>query len=456
VRPITGTHVYGLFHCARAVALDLSEDRSRRRALRDEEEFVRARGREHEARVVERLGWPAPEYPDGDFAAGAAATAAMLADGVPGVAQAVLQHADRLGIADLLRREPGNSRLGDWLYVVGDVKSSGRARGDQILQVAFYSELLAELQGAAPPYGFLVLKDGREERFALAPYEAALAEAVASVRELRADPTRERPFASRACESCHWSELCLPELQDRDDLSLVHGMTRGVRAVLERARVRTTAALAKASVDTLVRRTNLEPALLRRLRRAAEARRDGRPIREPRAGEKPLGPGAFVHLLTDPFEDRVLFLGALVPDDRGDGFHHACPVSREAEWPAFCELLARLPRHLALLHYGGALPRWFEEHSFGRVGAPALEHRFVDVARHVRGAAVFPAPVFDFADHVRYGLGLDPHRHGRAEGAALRASEPDGPGWLVQKGRADLDDLRVLARTLLSTDADEP
>ena len=80
-RPITGTHVYTMMKCPRAVALDLHEDRSRRRRLRDDEEFVLRRGREHEARVVAGLGWPEPEYDRGDFATGAAATAAMLADG---------------------------------------------------------------------------------------------------------------------------------------------------------------------------------------------------------------------------------------------------------------------------------------------------------------------------------------------------------------------------------------
>ena len=133
MKPITGTHVYSLFACERAVALDLSEDRSLRRPLRDDEEMVLARGREHEARIVAELDWPEPEYPPRDFEAGAAATRALLADGVPGVLQGVLLGSDRLGIPDLLRREEGPSAFGDWHYVVGDVKSSSRARGDQVL-----------------------------------------------------------------------------------------------------------------------------------------------------------------------------------------------------------------------------------------------------------------------------------------------------------------------------------
>ena len=40
MRRMTGTHVYGLFRCPRAVALDIHEDPSRRRPLREDEEFV--------------------------------------------------------------------------------------------------------------------------------------------------------------------------------------------------------------------------------------------------------------------------------------------------------------------------------------------------------------------------------------------------------------------------------
>ena len=40
--------------------------------------------------------------------------------------------------------------------------------------MAFYSRLLTEVQGRAPEFGSLILKDGREERFRLADFEPAL------------------------------------------------------------------------------------------------------------------------------------------------------------------------------------------------------------------------------------------------------------------------------------------
>lgn len=449
MKRITGTHVYGLLQCPRKVALDLHEPRERRRPPREEEEFTLQRGRDHEARVVAALGWPAPEYPDHDHEAGARATLAMLADGVVGVSQGVLLDDRRLGIPDLLRREAGESRFGDWHYVVGDVKSSGDARSDQVMQVVFYSALLADLQQRAPDYAYIVLKDGREERFQVADYAPVLAEVEARIGSLLADASLARPFRSRSCDGCHWSELCGPELERADDLSLLGGMTRGVRAVLESVGLGTCASLRDASIERTARQTHLEPALLRRFERAARAREAQAPLPERRSRQHPIDPAAFVHLLTDPFLDRVLSIGVLWPGARGEEFRFACPRDRGAEWRVFMDLIGGLPAELRLLHYGSALPRWYEEHSHGRNASIAVESRFVDLAPRLRGAAMYPAPVFGLAEHVRHGLGLDPHRFGRAHGAALHALDAAGVEWLRAKCRGDLDDLAALKEAWL-------
>lgn len=445
MKPTTGTHVYQLPKCSRAVALELAGDKSLRRELRPEEELVLGRGRDHEAVFVRDLGWEEPVYPARDFAAGAAATLSMLRAGVPGVLQGVLLGDDRLGIADLLRKEEGESALGDHHYVVGDVKSSARVRGDQILQVAFYSEMLAALQDRAPEYGYLVLKDGREERFLLEPFRPALRDVLSRIEALRADPHGVRPFLTRACDGCRWSPVCLPELASTDDLSLVDGMTEGLRTMLEGAGVTTGAQLAGAEAAKLARRTRIENALLRRLIHAARARLGGAPVRQRRSlpvlDERP----AFVHVLDDPFEGRVLWMGIGAENDSGDFVvHGARPREREEEWPSFRALLDEVEGERSLFHFGPAVPRFCEERAHATGTGPWLEQRLIDLARRVRGTAAWPAPVFGKAELIRHALGRDPHRAGRAGAAPLFASSEDEPNWLETKGAADLEDLRDL------------
>ena len=352
MKRITGTSFYSFAKCPRLAALDLHLDRKERRPPHPWEEFVARRGREFEAVFVRDLGAVEPEYPERDFAAGALATLELLQHGVPWIYQAVLRGEHRLGLPDLLRRVAGASALGDFHYEVVDVKSSGRARGDQILQVSFYSRLLAAIQQRVPEHGALVLKDGREERFLLADYAAAAATVDQQLERLLGDVAGARPFLAPACDSCHWNHRCLPELQARQDLSLVQGMSHGARAILESLGVNTVAELATFEPEGARARGNLDAVLIRKLRRAAQAMLLGKPIAEARPRQASLEPAAIVHLLTDPWAGRVLAFGVLSPAREDGAFAWARPVSRADEWRSFLQLLATLPR-AALLDFAG-------------------------------------------------------------------------------------------------------
>ena len=452
MKRITGTHIYTYPRCPRAVALDLHGDPAQRRASTPWEEMMLARGRQVEADHVGGLrGYVEPVHPRRDHGAGAEATLDLMRQGVEGICQGVLCRGDRLGIPDLLRRVDGRSGLGEHHFEVLDVKSSHRSRGDQLLQVAFYSRLLAEVQGRSPKFGYLVLKDGREERFRLVDYEAAIEEVEAEVRQILADPDRERPFLNHHCPRCRWSELCGAQLEEADDLSLAQGMTRGLRTLLERNGVKSCVQLRNLSVDRTIRRTHIAGPQLRRIQRAAKARAEGRPLLEER-GEKrgELPASALLHFLTDPFERRVLFMGLLYPLGPGrpprpaGKLTVAVPRSREEEWPAFEGLVQALPPAAVLLHYGAVVTTWYEEWASDRAVGRGLRGRFVDLARQLRGAAVFPGPVFGLRDHVRLGLGEDPDRAGHAAAAPLWAGTPEGEAWLTEKGSSDLGDLARL------------
>lgn len=449
MRRITGTHVYSYVKCQHLAALDLHLPRSERRPPTEWEEFAAARGRDFEARYVRELAAIAPRYPDRDFDAGAAATLALLRDGVPWVHQAVLQALDRLGLPDLLRRLPGTSAIGDHHYEVLDVKTSGRPRGDQILQVVFYSQLLAELQGRMPEHGALILKDGREERFALADYAAAADEVVEELRRVRADPGASRPFLQAGCAGCYHDRRCLEELTAAGDLSLVAGMSHGARAILEAAGCRTVQDLATFHPDGPRARGNLDPTLLRRLRRGAQAHLLGRPLVEERPRSERLDRAAILHLLTDPYAGRVLAFGALYPATADGAFACELPGSEADEWAALQRLVAPLPRTTPLLHFGEVLPRWHETHAFEREADPSLEARFVDLQVRLRAAAVYPRPVFGLPDFVACVLGTDPMRAGHAAAAASWATMPDGAERLRAKVHADLLDLAALKAAIL-------
>jgi len=449
MRRLTGTHVYSYVKCPRLAALDLHLSREQRRLPAPWEEFAAQRGRDFETQFVGGLSVVQPSYPERDFAAGASATLALLRAGVPLIHQAVLQCDDRLGLPDLLRRLPGASALGDHHYEVIDVKSSGRVRGDQILQVVFYSLLLASVQGRTPEHGALVLKDGREERFAIADYRAAGEEVIAELRKLRDDPGLARPFLQLGCAGCYHDQRCLPELAQAQDLSLVQGMSHGARAILESVGCRTIGDLAVFHPDNAQQRANLDATVLRRLRRAAMAHLLRKPIVEARPRGERLDPSAIVHLLTDPYAGRVLAFGLLFPATEAGRFTWQRPLAHGDEWQALRTLVTDLPPRTLLLHFGEALPRWHEEHAFAREADPALEARFVDLHKRLRAAAVYPRPVFGLPDFVREGLGRDPLRAGHAGASAMWTALPDGEQRLREKLHTDLLDLAALKAQIL-------
>ncbi len=449
MRRITGTHVYSYVKCPHLAALDLHLSRAERRPPTEWEEFSAQRGRDFETRYVAGLPVVAPVYPERDFDAGAAATRALLRAGSPWIHQAVLLHEDRLGLPDLLRALPGASALGEHHYEVLDVKTSGRSRGEQILQVVFYAQLLAAVQDRLPEHGALILKDGREERFCIADYAAAHDEVLGELRALRADLASSRPFLQAGCSGCYHDQRCLPQLQAAQDLSLVHGMSHGARAILEAAGCRTVPDLATFHPDGARARGNLDATLVRRLRRAAQATLLGKPLIEERPRAERLANVAIVHALTDAFAERVLAFGVLHPAAADGAFACELPASAAAEWDALARLLAPLPRGTALLHFGEMLPRWHDAHAAVHAPESTLGSRFVDLQRRLRGAAVYPRAVFGLADLVRFGLGRDPLRAGHPGAAALWAAQPDGEQRLRTKLRADLDDLAALRAQIL-------
>jgi len=238
-------------------------------------------------------------------------------------------------------------------------------------------------------------------------------------------------------------------MEKAQDLSLVQGMSHGALAILESVGCRTVADLAVFHPDGARQRGNLDATLVRRLRRAAQAQLLGKPIVEERPRGERLDPAAIVHLLTDPYADRVLAFGLLFPATEAGRFTWQRPLAAADEWQALRTLVADLPPKTVLLHFGEALPRWHEEHAFAREAEPTLEARFVDLHKRLRVAATYPRPVFGLADFVRFGLGRDPLRAGHAGAAAMWAALPDAEQRLGEKVRTDLLDLAALKAQIL-------
>lgn len=141
------------------------------------------------------------------------------------------------GRPDVLRRVPKPSGLGDWSYEVYDCKLSRETKAETILQLALYSELLTEIQGAEPEFMYVVTpgKNYEAERYRFAEYAAYHRYVKARLTKACDDgqAVESYPEPCPHCDVCQWFQECDARRRVDDDLSLVAGSRRLQRKQLE-------------------------------------------------------------------------------------------------------------------------------------------------------------------------------------------------------------------------------
>jgi uncharacterized protein len=221
------------------------------------------RGEAHERAVLDRFradGREVVDISETVDADPAEATAAAIGAGVeliyqgtltgdsgsePGQGPALLGRPDFLVRADLLPAPDGAGRPAGVHYEVVDAKLARSAKARAVLQTAFYSHLLAGLQGIEPRWMHLALGDGEFTTFKVSEYAAYERQTRRRLEEVIAaslgahPPGVPYPEPVEHCAICRWSDLCRDRRRRDDDLSLVAGMPTDQRRALKGAGIST-------------------------------------------------------------------------------------------------------------------------------------------------------------------------------------------------------------------------
>ncbi len=122
-----------------------------------------------------------------------------------------------------------------------DAKLARSAKARAVLQTAFYSHLLADVQGIAPRWMHLALGNGEFASFKVddfAAYERQTRRLLEAA--IGGDPAAEvYPEPVEHCAICRWRDMCRERRRTDDDLSLVAGITTGQRRALKGAGIST-------------------------------------------------------------------------------------------------------------------------------------------------------------------------------------------------------------------------
>jgi predicted RecB family nuclease len=405
---ILAHHLYDFAECEHRIALDVTLDKSQRARADEAMELLFEHGRAFEREVVAPLGYEAIDVAEGDWEGAFERTVALMREGVAGIDQGVLLGPGRLARPDLLERVAGASRLGDFQYRPGDVKTARSTRSDAVLQVAFAGLLLELVQGVRPSTGFLILGDGRREELDLEAIRYTVDDAVERAEAIARGEVATAPAFSPACARCRWREECLPRLEEARDVSFVHGLTRSRQRVLARHGMGTIEALAATNVAALAA-AGLPTEGMERATLQARALIEGTVLRRARV---PLPRGLrrelYLRIEVDPLDRGEPFLFAFGETAAGAGAMEVLRVvvassenERRDAFAALVDVFESAPiRDEPVYVFGSGTARAFdglaEAFALEPKRAGAIAGRLVDLAPWVRRAGVLPVFQYRF------------------------------------------------------------
>lgn len=242
VSRVTGTMLADLVRCEERVHLDLHGDPELRGDVNGFVEMLWAQGCRHEADVLDALSGVVSDLRDLPLTERFEATVRAMGSDAEWIVGARLVVDDLEGRPDLLRRVDG-------VWFGGDVKSGGTMapngrdpRLEYAVQTGFYADLLGRLALGGEHRAFVIGSDGVTTWYDLdAPMgrdgrtvRGTVASLTDKARTVRDRTVHTRPALSSACGLCVWKAVCKERLLAMDDLTLVPGLGRSVRASVER------------------------------------------------------------------------------------------------------------------------------------------------------------------------------------------------------------------------------
>src|SRR5262245_1039995 len=161
------------------LALEVARGARRRPFVPDEHgELLRRKGDEHERAYLEKLRAEGREIVNvvgddkWDFDASARATLEAMRAGAPIIYQATFVRDQWRGRADFLERVERPTKLGAWGYEALDAKLARAEKPVYVLQLCFYSEAIAEIQGVEPEVMRVLLGTGEARTLRYADFAA--------------------------------------------------------------------------------------------------------------------------------------------------------------------------------------------------------------------------------------------------------------------------------------------
>ena len=222
--------------------------------------LLQEKGELHELQFLQRLhaeGRDVVEITMGerwDFDAAAARTVEAMRAGADVIAQATFVNGPWRGRADFLLRTEKPSKLGPWSYEPLDAKLARAEKPTYVLQLCFYSDGIASVQGRRPEHMHVLLGIGEQRTLRYDDFAAYYRRVRARFEEAIGSTTSTEAYPVEHCGLCGFRAVCKSRWIADDHLVQVAGVRRDQVERLRDAGLPTMTALGRADPETNVPR----------------------------------------------------------------------------------------------------------------------------------------------------------------------------------------------------------
>jgi predicted RecB family nuclease len=428
--------------CNRRAFLDLHGDITLRDETNDYVIKLIQDSTENQKSVLSGLDvvYQRPEFPARDWEAGCEATIALMAQGIDCIYQGVLL-TEEAGVTlvsrpDLLIKQPGLSKFGDWLYSPVEIKLSKRSKTEYQVVVAYHMKVLAAVQEAWSESVQIFLKDKGASEIDLWEIYPRMEEVLADCIEEMRSVTPPEVFISRnRCSLCHWYSDCYNLAKSTNHLSLLPGVTQTRYNELVNFKITDLETLSKIDSRILDNATGFGPDNARRLVRQAQASfeniafpteafpqgRSANYLLRTELSDSPIE--LYFDIESEPSLELIYLHGVLVVDriNQTEEFHALLAETPEGEarvWQEFLDLVWQYPT-APIYHFCPyevqTVNKLAKQYKTSRSLIDPLLLRFVDLHERVTRLVVLPVESYALKSIARW-MGFD-WRDERANGA---------------------------------------
>ncbi|GAB1538450.1 TM0106 family RecB-like putative nuclease [Scytonema sp. NUACC21] len=218
--------------CKRRPYLDVYGDRRQRDPVSDLLLKLQQDKMARHQSVLTQFNSQKPNYRFGDWETGEAATLELMRQGVECIYQGAIianysQEYTLVSRPDILLKQTGMSRFGDWMYVPMNIELGKRPKQEYQISAAFHAYVLTTVQQVEIKTAWLVLR-GKEAAYPVdiprwRPLMLDILEEF--TRTLEKEEAPEVFISRQRCSLCPWYSSCYAVAQSQKHLSLLPGVT---------------------------------------------------------------------------------------------------------------------------------------------------------------------------------------------------------------------------------------